>query len=90
MSKSRKKEFEKLLQETKERASLRAQEAIKQGITFAHFKSIADNAPAIPEHVSVFAGNVKTGNVKTGNVKTGNVKTGNVKTGNVKKSRKLK
>lgn len=58
MSKSRKKEFEKLLQETREQTSLRAQEAIKRGVTFAHFKNIADNA-VIPEYGSVLAGNVK-------------------------------
>lgn len=68
MSKSKKKQFEKLLQKARELASLRAQEAVKRGVTFEYFKHIADNAD-MPEYGSVLAGNIKTGNVKTGNVK---------------------
>jgi hypothetical protein len=63
MSKSRKKEFEKILKEAGEQASSRAQEAIKRGITFEYFKNIADNM-VIPEYGSVLAGDVKAGNVK--------------------------
>jgi hypothetical protein len=63
MSKSRKKEFEKILKEAGEQASSRAQEAIKRGVTFEYFKNIADNM-VIPEYGSVLAGNVKTNNVK--------------------------
>jgi hypothetical protein len=55
MSKSKRKQFEKLKQAMIEQASLRAQEAVRRGLTFEHFKKIADDLD-IPESVSIFAG----------------------------------
>jgi hypothetical protein len=58
MSKRNKKQFAELLQAVGEQASLRAQEAIRSGITFEHFKKIADDS-VIPKYESVLAGNSK-------------------------------
>jgi hypothetical protein len=56
MSKRNKKQFAELLQAVGEQASRRAQEAMRNGITFEHFKKIADDS-AIPKYESVLAGN---------------------------------
>ncbi|WP_157662770.1 hypothetical protein [Sulfuriferula sp. AH1] len=55
MSKSKKEQFAKLKQAVAETASLRAQEAVNNGIVFEYFKKIADDS-VIPESESVLAG----------------------------------
>lgn len=58
MSKRNKKQFGELLLAVEEQVSRRAQKAIRNGITFEHYKKIADDS-VVPKYESVLAGNKK-------------------------------